>query len=105
MMMGSGYDVERHFQQYFSYIIVVSLTGGGNRSTRINLPTSRKSLKTLSHNVVSRTPCHYRDLIGTDCIDSYKFNDRRITTTTTDYLTSHVYFIETQDFNHSMQLI
>jgi len=104
-MVGSGYDVERHFQQYFSYIIVVSLTDGGNRSTRIKLPTSGKSLKTLSNNVVSRTPCHYRDLIGTDCIGSYKFNHRRMTTTTTDYLTLSVHFIEIQDVNHSMQPI
>jgi hypothetical protein len=29
-----GYGVERHFQQYFSYILAVSFIGGGNRSTR-----------------------------------------------------------------------
>ena len=100
MMMGSSYDVERHFQQYFTDIIVVSLTCGGNRSTRKQLPTSRKSLNTLSHNVESRTPCHYRDFIDTDCIGSYTLNHRRITTTTTDYLTLSVYSIEIQDFNH-----
>ena len=26
-----GYDVLRHFQQYFSYIISVSFIGGGSR--------------------------------------------------------------------------
>ena len=28
-----NYDVQRHFQQYFSYIVAVSFIGGGNRST------------------------------------------------------------------------
>ena len=27
------YDVYRHFEQYFSYIVVVSFIGGGNKST------------------------------------------------------------------------
>jgi hypothetical protein len=26
------YGVQRHFQQYFSYIVVVSFIGGGNQS-------------------------------------------------------------------------
>jgi hypothetical protein len=26
--------LERHFQQYFSYIVTVSFIGGGNRSTQ-----------------------------------------------------------------------
>jgi hypothetical protein len=29
-----GYDVERYFQKYFSYIVLASFIGGGNRSTR-----------------------------------------------------------------------
>jgi hypothetical protein len=29
-----GYVVERHFQQYFSYIMGASCIGGGNQSTR-----------------------------------------------------------------------
>ena len=36
---GEGYSILRNFQQYFSYIVVVSFIGGGNQSTR------RKSLK------------------------------------------------------------
>jgi hypothetical protein len=28
------YCVERHFQQYFSYIVMVSFIDGGNRRTR-----------------------------------------------------------------------
>ena len=38
------YGVQRHLQQYFSYIVVVSFIGGGNRSTRRKPPTGRKSL-------------------------------------------------------------
>ena len=33
-----------HFQQYFSYIVVVSFIGGGNRSTRRKPPTRSKTL-------------------------------------------------------------
>jgi hypothetical protein len=36
--------VERPFQQYFSYIVAVSFTGGGNRSIWRKPPTCRKSL-------------------------------------------------------------
>ena len=32
------------FEQYFTYIVVVSFIGGGNRSTLRKLPTCRKSL-------------------------------------------------------------
>ena len=42
------------------YIVVVSFIDGGNRSTRRKSTTCRKSLTTLSHNVVSSTPCHER---------------------------------------------
>jgi hypothetical protein len=38
---GKGYDVERHFQQYFSYMVAVSFIGGGNRRKP---PTSHQSL-------------------------------------------------------------
>ena len=34
--LGLGYGA----QQYFSYVVLVSFIGGGNRSTRRNLPTS-----------------------------------------------------------------
>jgi hypothetical protein len=36
--------------------VAVSFIGGGNPSTRRKPPTCRKSLKTLSHNIVSSTP-------------------------------------------------
>ena len=48
------YGVECHFQQYFSFI------GGGNWNTWIKQLICHKSL-TLSHNVVSSTPCHEQD--------------------------------------------
>jgi hypothetical protein len=48
---GLDCSVERHFQQYFSYIVAVSFIGGGNR--RIT-PTCRKS---LTYNTMIRTFC------------------------------------------------
>ena len=36
---GWVYGVERHFQQYFSYIVAVSFIGEGNQSTRRKLLT------------------------------------------------------------------
>jgi hypothetical protein len=35
---------ERHFQQYFSYIMATSFSGGGSRSTRRKPPTMGKQL-------------------------------------------------------------
>ena len=39
-----GFGVQRHFQQYVSYIVAVSFIGGGNQSTRTKPSTCRKSL-------------------------------------------------------------
>ena len=47
----------RHFQQYFSYIMAISFIGGGNRSTRENHLPVASHWQTLSHNVVSTSPC------------------------------------------------
>ena len=47
-LVGWFYGAQRHFQQYFSYIVAVSFIGGGNWSTR------RKPL-TCHNNVVSST--------------------------------------------------
>ena len=41
---GLEYGVWRHFQQYFSYIVVVSFIDGGNLSTPRKPQTCRKSL-------------------------------------------------------------
>jgi len=40
----------------FSHIMTVIFSGGGNRSTPRKPLTCRKSLTTLSHNVVLSTP-------------------------------------------------
>ena len=39
-----GYNVYRHFQPYFSYIVANSFIGGRNRSTQRKPPTCHKSL-------------------------------------------------------------
>ena len=44
VLLGLVYGVWPHFQQYFSYIVVVSFIGEGNLSTRRKQPTCRKSL-------------------------------------------------------------
>jgi hypothetical protein len=38
------FGVSRHFQQYFSYIMATSFSGGRSRSTRRELPTMDKSV-------------------------------------------------------------
>jgi len=56
-----GYDVLRHFQQYFSYIVAVSFIGGGNRSTLIlNINTDCRYLYVTYRysRIIQRTcPC------------------------------------------------
>jgi hypothetical protein len=42
-MVGLVYGFYRHFQQYFSDIVVVSFIGGGSRRTK-KQPICRKSL-------------------------------------------------------------
>ena len=45
--------VERHFQQYFSYMVAVRFICGGNHRTRRKPPTCRKSLTNfITYNVV-----------------------------------------------------
>jgi hypothetical protein len=46
LILGFGlvYGVQCHFQQYISYIVVVSFIGGGNWNTRRKLLTCGKSL-------------------------------------------------------------
>jgi hypothetical protein len=39
------YSVERHFQQYFSYIVAVSFIGGRNQRTVRKPPACHKSLR------------------------------------------------------------
>jgi hypothetical protein len=43
-----------HFQQYFSYIVVVSFIGGGNMSIRKRTRTYRKALTNFYHIMLYR---------------------------------------------------
>jgi hypothetical protein len=77
------------FQQYFSYIVVVSFIGGEKRSTQRKPPTCRKSLT----NFIIYCCIEYTwgwvgfeltalVVINTDCTGSCKFNYHTITTPT-----------------------
>jgi hypothetical protein len=44
----------RHFQRYFSYLVVVSFIGGRNRSTQRQPPTCRNSLTNFYHKMLYR---------------------------------------------------
>ena len=57
------------WRQYFSYIVVVSFIGGGNRSTWRKPPTCRKS-----HISWARLEPTTLLVIGTDCIGPLKLN-------------------------------
>jgi hypothetical protein len=46
----------RSRKQYFSYIVAVSIIGGGNQST-----WRKQMINKLSHNVVTRTSRHEQD--------------------------------------------
>ena len=52
---GKGCGAQRHFQQYFSYILAVSFIGSGNQSTRRYLLTFRKLLTNLSQYYIEYT--------------------------------------------------
>ena len=62
-----AYGDSRHFQKYFSYIVVVSFIGGRNRSTKRNHRPVASHWQTLSHNVISSTPRQLLVLIGAYC--------------------------------------
>ena len=53
--LGFVYGVQRHFQQYFSYIVAVSFIRGVNRSTWRKPPTAASHWQTLLHNDASST--------------------------------------------------
>ena len=41
---GKAYDIQRYFQEYFSYVMAVSFIGGGTRSTRRKPTPCRTSM-------------------------------------------------------------
>ena len=84
---GLVYDVSRHFQQYFSYIVAVSCIGEGNLSTRRKPPTCRKSLTNfITYCCVKYTSQYKRFELttlvvkGTVCTGSCKSNYHANTT-------------------------
>ena len=83
-----------HFQQYFSYIVVVCFIGGGNRSTWRKPPTCRKSDKLCHvmlyqvHFAINRILITTLVMIGTDCTG--RSNYHTITTTTAAYYKTKV---------------
>jgi hypothetical protein len=85
---GLVYGVLRHFQQYFSYIVVVSFIDGRHRSKRRNPPICRKSLTNF---ITMLYRVHFAwagfelatlVVIGIDWIGSCKSNYHMITATT-----------------------
>jgi hypothetical protein len=84
MGLDYGYGGQRHFQQYFSYIVTVeSFIGGGNRRTP---PTCRKSLTNFITCWVHLACAGFEHttlvVISTDWIGSCKSSYHTITTTT-----------------------
>jgi hypothetical protein len=66
MVMGFTAVIEytfpyRHFQHYFSYIVVVNFIGGRNRSSWENHRPAASHFQILSHNILSSPPRHERD--------------------------------------------
>ena len=88
LVVSSVYGVQRHIQQYFSYIMVVSGIGGGNRITWRKPLTCRLSLTNFITCFIEYTSpwtgfkltCLV--VIGTDCTGSYKSNYHTITSMT-----------------------
>jgi hypothetical protein len=79
----AGTDTAKQFMRTVSFI------GGGNRSTRQKPPTCRKSLTTLSHNIVHLTWVEFEPttsvVIGTDYIGSCKSNYHAISPLNTEH--------------------
>ena len=83
-----GFGVERHFQQYFSYIVVVSFIGGENWSTWRKPPSYRNS-PTNWHIMLYRVHLPWLGfelatlvVFDTYCIGSWKSNYHTTSTTT-----------------------
>jgi len=69
-----GYGVERHIQQYYSYIVAVSFISGENRNARRIPPTYGKSLTNLYRVHLAWADLITLVVIGTDCTGSCTSN-------------------------------
>ena len=79
-----GYGVERHFQQYFSYIVMVRFIDGGKPEKTTGLPHVPDKLYHIMlyrvHLAIHRVRTHNLVVISTDCTGSCKSNYHTITT-------------------------
>ena len=78
-----AYDDSRHFQKYFSYIVVVSSIGVETGVPRENHRPVASHWQTLSHHVISSTPRQLLVVIGTYCTEACKSTDYHTITATT----------------------
>ena len=68
------YGIQRHFQQYFSYIMAVSFIGWGNQSTQRKAQACRKSLRNVIMLPRVRFKLTTLVVIGIYCTGSCKSN-------------------------------
>jgi len=79
-----AYGIIYHLQKYFSHIVVVSFSGGGNRSTRRKQPTCGKSLTSLYVTTLS--------MIGTNNTPSKKYKELFIMSSIIQFKTNNYTF-------------
>ena len=80
-----GYGVQRHFQQYISYTVVISIIGGGNQSTqRKRRPVTNFITQCYIEYTSPLAGLEFTVFVAicTGCTGSYKSNNHTITMTT-----------------------